>query len=160
MAGEGSSEEEAASDDDGSDDSEHESKVKWRALRKNGRQAKLRKRKASPAKPKKIETGASPKKRSKQTKVVGGVTYDQREEIYGQKFVFFNWCLHGMDRYDRVWSILQSPWWSRTKKELAQINLGAAKGIKGAVKTKLLKAQQYKDMMTSKMKDYAWHVSG
>jgi hypothetical protein len=39
------------------------------------------------------------------------------------------------------------------KQELAQINLGAAKGIKGAVKTKLLKVQ-YKDMMASKIKDH------
>jgi hypothetical protein len=39
------------------------------------------------------------------------------------------------------------------KKELAHINLGAAKGIKGAVKTKVLKAQ-YKDLMASKMKEY------
>jgi hypothetical protein len=39
------------------------------------------------------------------------------------------------------------------KKELAQINLGAAKGIKGAVKTKVLKAQ-YKDLMGKKMQEY------
>ncbi len=39
------------------------------------------------------------------------------------------------------------------KKELAQINLGAAKGIKGAVKTKLLKVQ-YNEMMANKVKEY------
>jgi hypothetical protein len=39
------------------------------------------------------------------------------------------------------------------KKELAQINVGAAKGIKGAVKSKVLNAQ-YKDMMAIKMKEY------
>ncbi len=39
------------------------------------------------------------------------------------------------------------------KKELAQINLGAAKGIKGAVKTKLISAQ-YKDTIAMKTRDY------
>ncbi len=45
LEGEGSSEEEAGGDDDGLDDSEHEIKVKRKAMRKTGRQDKPRKQK-------------------------------------------------------------------------------------------------------------------
>ncbi len=138
----GSSEEEAASEDAWSDDSDHDNKVK--------RKAKQRKRKASPTKTK-SENKAKPKKRLKQTKLNEGVLKVKKGNVkstFSVADVLTAWT--DTTDYGASFRSLNE---AEQKKELAQINLGAAKGIKGADKTKVLKAQ-YKDLMANKMKEY------
>jgi hypothetical protein len=114
------------------------------------RKAKQRKRKASPAKPK-SKIKSTPKKRLKQTKLNDGVLKVKKGNVkisFTVADVLTAWT--DTTDYGASFRSLDE---AEQKKELAQINLGAAKGIKGAVKTKVLKAQ-YKDLMANKMKKY------
>jgi hypothetical protein len=146
----GSSEEEAACEDAWSDDSEHESKAKRRAIAKKGRQPKTFKRKASPS----VSRGdlpPAPKKKAKKNNVKdagAGVKKLSVKSSFTVADVLTTWT----DASD-FGAAFRSMNEADQKKELAQINLGAAKGIKGAVKTKVLKAQ-YKDLMGKKMQEY------
>jgi hypothetical protein len=145
-----SSEEEAACEDPCSDDSEHEPKPKRRAKPKKGQQTKTGKRKASPS----VSRGdlqPSSKKKAKKHNVKDSGAGKKKVSVkssFTVADVLTNWTddsafgasFRSMNEADQ-------------KKELAQINLGAAKGIKGAIKTKILKAQ-YKDLMGIKMQEY------
>ncbi len=163
LVSDGSSEDKSASEDAWSEDSEHETKVKRRARTKTGRQRTPCKRKASTAEPVAGLKG-SPNKKCKKTSAKVGITKLKSKKPAAKDGVTKVTKLTVKSSFS-LSDVLTA--WTDTsdfgasfralneadqKKELAQINLGAAKGIKGAVKSKLL--NQYKEMMANKMKEY------
>jgi hypothetical protein len=143
---EGSSDDKFGSEDAWSSDCEQKTKGKRRAKKKPRGQPKQSKRKACRIEPHGGK-GSSANKKAKITPSKDDLTKVKKITVKSS-FTLDNVLAAWTDTTDfgASFRYLDA---AEQKKELAQINVGAAKGINGAVKSKVLKAQ-YKDMMANK----------